>query len=424
MLFSNSMIDNAQGTRARILILAYSCHPEKSMEDRNGWHRALQAARDFDVVVMCSTLEDSDLLHEAVPETLKGRIRFVPIKLNKWNTYFLEKEYLFYLGYRKWLWQCSKTAEEMHASSPFQLCHLVSLCCYREPGYLWKLDCPSILGPLGGSSGFRLRYLGLVDFWGGLFEVARNTINFYQKRFSPRIKTAIQRSSVVLAANSSTRDHLQHYSKTSIPVCLETGIDFPIQDAKPVRLLDQPLQILWTGRLRSWKALPLLLHAISQLPRDVKVKLRVIGDGKCEGIWKRLSKKLNIEDQVEWIKRPHYRDSIRYYRDADVFAFTSLRDTSGTGLLEALAVGTPIIGLNHQGAADIITPECGIRISVGSPRQSIDEFRNAIVSLFRDSARLKQLSDGALLRAKEFQWCGYQEPMCGLYQSLSKGLSK
>ena len=131
-----------------------------------------------------------------------------------------------------------------------------------------------------------------------------------------------------------------------------------------------------------------------------------------------MAKSLRIEKQIEWIERPSYRDSLRYYREADVFAFTSLRDTSGTGLLEALTAGTPIIGLNHQGAADIITKDCGIPISVRNPRQSISEFRDAIVDLYRDNGLLKSLSEGALLRAKDFQWSAYADPMNKIYDEV------
>ena len=200
---------------------------------------------------------------------------------------------------------------------------------------------------------------------------------------------------------------------------LETGIDYPIESAKSMRCESEPFRILWAGRLRAWKALPLLLHAVAELPVDVPVSVRIVGDGKCETNWKKLAMKLGIAERIEWIRRPAYRDSLRFYREADLFAFTSLRDTSGTGLLESLTAGTPIVALNHQGAADIVTSQCGVLISVQSPQQSIAEFRDAIVSLSRDSQRLKSLSDGALTRARDFQWGSYEAPMNALYDSLA-----
>ncbi len=402
----------------RILILAFSVHPDKNMEDRNGWHRALQAAKQFRVVVLCSPSSQVSELYASLPESLHGRIDFIPVKLGWFSDFCLQREILFYRGYRNWLWNATRIALKLHAEDPFRVTHLVSLCGFREPGYLWKLGCPSIVGPIGGTSGFRCSYLRIVDCVGGIFEIVRNAINGYQTRFSLRIRKALQKSTMVIAANSSTRDDLQHYTPKPIAVTLETGIDFPILPPKPLRPLDQPLQILWAGRLRAWKALPLLLHAIALLPDHVVVNLRVLGDGKSDECWKRLAKSLKIHAKIHWVPKPSYRESLHFYREADLFAFTSLRDTSGTGILEALTSGTPVIGLNHQGCADIITTQCGIPISVRSPKKSIMEIRDAIVSLSQDSARLKQLSDGALLRAKEFQWSSYETPMLSIYRQL------
>lgn len=402
----------------RILMIAYSVHPNKTMEDRNGWHRALQAAREYCVVVMCSSESEVAELYKEVPDPLKGRIEFVPIRLDRFGEYCLSTEKLFYVGYRKWLRKANREALRLHGKEPFLLSHLVSLCGYRETGNLWQLGCPSIIGPIGGTSGYRMAYLGLVDCFGGIFEVLRNVINGYQTRFSFRVRESIRKSTLVIAANSSTRNDLQHFAANPIRVSLETGIDYPIESPKSMRKSERPLQILWAGRLRAWKALPLLLHAVAKLPADIPVMVRVVGDGKSEKCWRKLATKLRIENRIEWIRRPSYRESLRYYREADVFAFTSLRDTSGTGLLEALTAGTPIIGLNHQGAADIITKECGILISVNSPRKTIEAFRDAIECLSKDCKLLKELSDGALQRAKDFQWSAYEEPMHVLYSKL------
>jgi glycosyltransferase involved in cell wall biosynthesis len=114
---------------------------------------------------------------------------------------------------------------------------------------------------------------------------------------------------------------------------------------------------------------------------------------------------------------------MEHYHWADVFAFTSLRDTSGTGLLESLAAGVPIIGLDHQGAADMITDNCGIKISVGSPKKSIDEFTRALIRLSRDATELHRLSLGATERAKNYQWTEYSNPMLRIYNSFIQSQS-
>jgi glycosyltransferase involved in cell wall biosynthesis len=389
------------------------------MEDRNGWHRAIQAAEDFDVTVLTIPSINTDRLHQAVPNHLKGRIEFLGVPLSAYQRKRLECNRFFYLGYRAWLVAGKKLAEKLHAERPFAVTHLVSLCSYREAGYFWQIDCPFILGPVGGSSGFPIRYLSLIGFRSAAFEIARNCLNFYQLHFSNRVRQAIQSSTVVIAANGSTQRALMKMIKgLQVPVELEAGLDYEPAVPKDVRDTRRPLKILWSGRLRAWKALPLLLHALAKLPSDVPVQLRVVGDGVEVAAWRRLAQRLGLSNCVEWISRPPYRDSIEYYKWADVFCFTSLRDTSGTGLLEALAAGTPIIGMNHQGAADIMTDDCAIKISVNNPSQSIREISNALVLLARNPDRLKKLSDGALKEAHAHLWPQKAVFMKRVYQSL------
>jgi glycosyltransferase involved in cell wall biosynthesis len=118
----------------------------------------------------------------------------------------------------------------------------------------------------------------------------------------------------------------------------------------------------------------------------------------------KLAKRLKIEQQIEWIESSGYRIGFEHYRWADVFAFTSLRDTSGTGLLDALAAGTPIVGVGHQGASDIITADCGVVVSVERPSQTISEMAAGLSTMARNPKRLRELSLGATRRAKYYHW--------------------
>jgi glycosyltransferase involved in cell wall biosynthesis len=114
--------------------------------------------------------------------------------------------------------------------------------------------------------------------------------------------------------------------------------------------------------------------------------------------------KLGVDEHIEWAGWPAYPEQLQHYDWADVFAFTSLRDTSGTGILEALAAGAPIVGLDHQGVADIMTSECALRVPATNPVKSSAGFAAAISRLAGDVNLLARLSAGALARARWYQW--------------------
>ena len=410
--------------RPRMLLLAYCFDMNGSMEDRNGWQRAVLAAEEFDVTVMYSpTVPVNELLANIPSHLPTSSIRFEPIEV-RWISGFLKRlEICFSVQYRFWHRLAYRRAKLLHKENPFQLSHLVTICGFREPGYVWQLDIPHVWGPLGGTHDFPKEFMGSLDIWNQVREKTRTAINRYQLNFCPRIRRA-QRKSIVIAATSGAQSDLRSCIGIDPEIELETGIDHAIDLPRTLHSVGRPLRLLWAGRLRAWKALPILLHALAQLPKTTDIVLRVLGDGSCKTEWQNLAIKLGIADKIEWHVWPTYVDTLPHYKWADVFTFTSLRDTSGTGLVEALAAGCPIIGVNHQGAADIMTDQCSIGVSVNDWDTTVAGFRDGIERLANDSAEWLRLSHGATERASDYIWETRSAAVSKAYRSMIAKQSK
>ncbi len=393
------------GRRLRVLQVAYACHPHQSMETRIGWYRAVHAARHHDVTVLHGDADNDGLLRdEAQRLGIGDRLHFVGIDRCPWGEFFNRWATTYYLGYRLWHRCAFAVAQRMHDEKPFDVAHHTTYCGYREPGDTWRLGVPFVWGPVGGTQAFPaayLRELGPRDVW---IELCRNAINALQLRYSRRVHRAMRRSAVVIAATQKAADDLRQATGRNAPVLLETALDIPIVQERTPRQPGEPLRILWSGRLRAWKTLPLLLKALPLLPPDVDWRLRILGVGPSEAAWRRQAEKLRVADRIEWLGWPDYRSTLPHYQWADAFAFTSMRDTSGTGLLEALAAGTPIVAVDHQGAADIMTPDCALPAPVATPRDTITGLAVALTRLAREPDTWRRLSEGARAEAKRRLW--------------------
>ena len=89
-----------------------------------------------------------------------------------------------------------------------------------------------------------------------------------------------------------------------------------------------------------------LVLAIPLVVRDSKrkVKFLIIGEGKQKEDLFDLTKKLNIENYVEFKGRVSEKELLRCYQDADIYVSTSLSDSTSVSLLEAMASGlVPIV---------------------------------------------------------------------------------
>ncbi|MEO0529504.1 MAG: glycosyltransferase [Planctomycetota bacterium] len=411
-------IENAEtpGIHGRVLQIAFSCHPHESMESRIGWYRAVHAARRYHVTVLHGVLHDTnELRQEADSLGLGDRIDFVRIERCSLGKLLTKTATTYYAGYRLWHLCALKVAKRLHAEQPFDLVHQTTYSGYREPGFGWRLGVPFVWGPVGGTQAFPVAYLGQLTPRTAWIEVCRNAINWWQLRFSRRVRLASRAPNKLIAATQKAAADIRDATGREVPVQLETALDIPIGPSREPRDQLATFNILWSGRLRAWKTLPLLLKALPHLPADTDWRLRVLGVGPCEGVWKRLAERLGIADRIEWLGWPEYRQTLSHYRWAHAFAFTSMRDTSGTGLLEALSAGTPIVGVDHQGAAEIMTPDCALPVPVGSPRDTITGFATALTQLARDPETWKRLSDGARREATRHDWEGQADLLHAWY---------
>jgi len=391
------------------------------MEERNGWQRAISSSKDFDVTVLYRPSVAVSELEKHVPTDVRpGGLTFIPVSEGRLSLALSKIELLFYSRYRHWHRLAYRVAAKLHSDDPFAISHLVTLCGFREPGYVWQLDIPHVWGPIGGTHHFPRSFLRSLDWWNQYREKIRSCINHYQLHWSPRVRSAMQRSVAVVAATSDAQLALKQGFGISAEIELETGIDHSIASPRQLRASDAPFRILWAGRLRAWKGLPILLHAIANLPKSLPIEVRVLGDGSSKKGWQQLAQRLGIAERIEWIPWPSYRETLPYYNWADAFAFTSLRDTSGTGLLEALAAGCPIIGMNHQGAFDIMTDRCAVRIQPTEWLATVNGFRDGIEALARDAGKHLSLSHGASERARDFEWRTRSSCFPSIYRNVLK----
>ncbi|QEG34830.1 glycosyltransferase family 4 protein [Bythopirellula goksoeyrii] len=408
--------------RPRVLQVAYACEPYYGSEQGVGWNWAKQASRACDIWVICCADDCRGVIEQYLAEN--GEIPYLNFvflpqskiqrgihKFSRWLPF------LNYYAFKRWHYQAYQLARKLHADIDFDLVHHVNFIGYREPGYLWKMGVPFVWGPIGGVQNCPWRF-SLP--WGGsrIKETIRTICNSIQLRTSLRVRRAASRASVRLTANSTAKRYVEQVLGYPAFLMHENGIEKIVGQKQHNRNFDEPLRLLWSGGLNFRKALHLVLHALSRLPSESSYELRVVGDGPLRQNLQKLADELGIARNIEWLGRIPHEKALEQYHWADVFVFSSLRDTTGTVMLEAFASGVPVICLDHQGAHDFVTEECGIRIPVTSPQTVIETLTEAVVECARDRDLVRRKSEGALERAKVFLWDRQGERMARIYRQV------
>jgi 1,2-diacylglycerol 3-alpha-glucosyltransferase len=111
--------------------------------------------------------------------------------------------------------------------------------------------------------------------------------------------------------------------------------------------------LLSVGRLGREKNVELALDAFARLP-DPSVRLVIVGDGVHREALERKAARSGVAGRTTFA-REFAREALPdAYASADAFVFTSLSETQGLVLVEALAAGVPIVAVDTPQTRDVL----------------------------------------------------------------------
>ena len=147
--------------------------------------------------------------------------------------------------------------------------------------------------------------------------------------------------------------------------------------------------ILTVGRLNYQKGFQYLLKAMPIVLRHIPdVKLVIVGDGELLTYLRNLSYSLGLSNNVIFTgSLPQSRISDAY-ASADVFVLPSIFESLGISLLEAQAMGKPVVGTRVGGLPEALSEDkSGILVEPKKP----SNLAEAIVTLLRDQNLAKSM---------------------------------
>lgn len=390
-----------------ILLSAYACLPNHGSEEGNGWYYAtLLSQRGYRV----HCLTRADFRSRIEPALAGGQypnltVHYVAVP--DW----LQRAYGnlpgLYAHYLWWQWKAAELARQLDQELDFDLVHHVTYSSLQLGSFMYRLGKPFIFGPVGGGQrvprAFR-RYLG--GYWPQ--EVFRDGVSWLLQRFNPGCYRTLREADRVLISNADTM-RLARRLRPDKPIerVLDAGVGADFLPDVPVQRTGQPreLRLLWVGRLLPRKALELTIHAFSRVRADLPIRLTIVGgSGKIAPQVPQYIERYGVADRVEWVGQVPFDQVRRYYEQADVFFFTSLRDSCPMQLMEAMAYSLPIVTLDLHGQAELINGDNGLKVPVYSPRQVVEDLADAIEWLYANPDARHRLGQQAFDWVKTQAW--------------------
>jgi exopolysaccharide biosynthesis WecB/TagA/CpsF family protein len=400
-----------------VLIIGFACSPRLGGEPSNAWNWAWQLSRCHQVWLLAHP-HDRESVEEFLAKHPNPNLKFrwvtVPRLLDLWD--HRGSNVGLAIHYLLWLKLAHRKAINLHAQIGFHIVHHVSYGTVNAPPPFWKLPVPFVWGPVGGAqrvpSSFR-RYFGYLSSR----EILRS-VRIATLPLSFSLRKAARSSALILATNRETGRLLSRAGGRNVRLFLDSGIPSNFISSPPVPTpRDRPFTLLWVGRMEPRKALPLALEAFGQ-NQGLNAKLVIAGDGEMRTQWEQNTRRLNVTNKIEFLGHVPWNEMTRLYGSADAFLFTSLRDSFGTQVLEAMAHGLPILTLDHQGVGTFVPPEAGIKVPVTSPEQTLAGLAEGIRRLALFPEERSKMGEAAFAYAKTQTWESRAECMSKLYEEV------
>ncbi len=198
----------------------------------------------------------------------------------------------------------------------------------------------------------------------------------------------------IIAVSESVRESL--LSRLTLPPELVTvipsGVDTEIHSNVPLPLEAGHIPVVATaGPLEAVKGLTYFLGAARQiLAVRHDVEFLVAGAGPEEANLRRLARELEIADKVTFV--PYALCFAESLAATDIFCLPSLQQGLGTIMLEAMALGRPVIATGVGGVARLIRHgETGLIV----PPQNSGELARRVLELLEQPTRARAIGTRA-----------------------------
>jgi glycosyltransferase involved in cell wall biosynthesis len=300
----------------------------------------------------------------------------------------------------------------------------------KEPSMIFKVGAPVVIGPMNGGMAYPPAFRKLQTAW------IENTLRLGKMASGllNRVMPGKRQAALLLVANERTRLALPPSVQAPVVTLVENGVDLSVwaTPSSAERTSTDVTRFVFMGRLVDWKAVDLLLKAFAQAQQHAPMALTIIGDGEERLSLEALCDTLGLKkgpspaaSTVSFLGWKAQAECAQWLRCSDALVLSSLNECGGAVVLEAMALGLPVIASDWGGPADYLDEQCGILVPPDSHDGFVQGLSDAMIKLAK-SPRLREDmgAAGRLKVLREFDWNIKMDRMLALYRQAIQGTAR
>lgn len=291
-------------------------------------------------------------------------------------------------------------------STLIEMCSFLSSAFYRINKII-KLEtfdcCHIFFGVPSGIIGLYLKKFYnipyIVRLGGGDIPGAQKRFNMVYKILSPLLLKIWKEANYLIANSQGLRNRAFIFSKAYPISIIPNGVDCSVYCQKEKVVDKNAVNILFVSRLIEGKGLQYIIPLLNKLQYVAKknIRLTVVGDGPYRKNLEELGSKQNVNELIEFLGRRTKKELIEIYNRADFFILPSSSEGMPNVVLEAMAMGLPIVITPCEGSEELIKDNGFIT--------PIDRFYDRMLELCNNDELRKTYSKESRARVKKyFSW--------------------
>ena len=180
---------------------------------------------------------------------------------------------------------------------------------------------------------------------------------------------------------------------------VRVGIDFATFTYSPRGSLSDPVTVLTVGRLSTEKGHNILIDALAQLRAEgLRVEVELVGDGDHRLGIEEHARRKGVLDAVRFLGALAPDEVARRLASADLFCLPSFAEGLPVSIMEALAIGTPVVTTYVSGIPELAVDR---ETAMVVPAGNADALAYALAAILADDELRTRLTANALRRVRE-----------------------
>jgi glycosyltransferase involved in cell wall biosynthesis len=174
---------------------------------------------------------------------------------------------------------------------------------------------------------------------------------------------------------------------------------------------NQPLKLLFVGRLSKEKNVDVILDAIGRLKEDgIAMEATIVGDGPQFEVLQNKASSLGLGKYVTFAGAMSFDQVLDFYSASDVLVLVSKTEGWPKTVVEAMAFGLICVGINQGALPDILGEGRGILVSEKDP----DSLADVLRSIAAEPQKLQLMRAEASAWAQKFSLEGLRDALKAL----------